>query len=102
MRTALTLLCCGFRSGLLRHDRGVEKTIAALDQVFQPLGEARRRSAIDDIVIKTDRQAQILPQSDVPIDENRLLTNAAHRHHKCWEGWRDAPTCPFPKHAHCR
>src|ERR1700682_4220720 len=56
MRTALTLLCCDFRSGLLRLDRGVGQTIAALDQIFEPLGEACCRSAIDDIMIKTDRQ----------------------------------------------
>jgi len=35
--SALALHGCGFRSGLLRLDRGVEKTIAAFDQFFQPL-----------------------------------------------------------------
>ncbi len=56
--SALALHGCGFRSGLPRLDRGVEKTIAAFDQFFQPLGEARCRGAVDHIVIKTDRQAQ--------------------------------------------
>src|SRR5512142_208775 len=93
-------LCCGFHSGQLRLDRGVEKTIAAFDQFFEPRSEASRRSTIDDIVIKTDRQAQIVPQSDVPINEYRLLTNAAHRNHQCWHGLRDAPTGALPKHAH--
>ena len=66
------------RSGLLRLNRGVGQTIAALNQFFQSLGEARRRDPVDDIVIKADRQAQRVPHSYVPINENRLLTNAAH------------------------
>ena len=78
---AMLALPGDFWSGaLLRRDHEVGQTIAALDQVFQLLGEACCRCAIDDIVIKTDRQTQIVPQSDVPIHDNRLLANTAHRH----------------------
>jgi len=80
----------------------LNESIPALDQFFQPLGEARCRSAIDDIVIKTDRHTQIFPYSYVPINDTRLLTDATQRNHECWGGWRDAPTCTFPKHANCR
>src|SRR6266581_6778586 len=90
-----------FRSGLLRLDRGVEETIAALDQVFQPLGEACCRSAIDHIVIKTDRQTQIVPDGDVPINDPRLLTNAAHRNPEGMGGESNSPSSPFPKHPDC-
>ena len=55
-RTMLALPGGLWSDGLLRLDRGVVETIVALNQVFQPLDEARRRSAIDNIVIKTDRQ----------------------------------------------
>src|SRR5260221_369681 len=89
--------------GLLQLDRGVEKTIAALNQFFQPLGEACCRSPIDHLVIKADRQTQIVPDGDVPINDPRLLANAAHRHPEgMGVGWRNAPATPFPKHAHCR
>jgi len=103
MRTTLALLCCLWSDGLPRLDRGVAQTIAALNQVFQPLGEACCRSAIEHLVIKTDRQTEIVPDSYVPVNDTRLLANAARRNRECvFGGWRDTPTCPFPKHAHCR
>jgi hypothetical protein len=58
------LVYIAFRSGLLRLDRGVGQALAALDQFFQPLGEACRRSAIDHIVIKADHQAQVFADGD--------------------------------------
>src|SRR5437764_10243346 len=39
-----------FRSGQLRLERGVEETIAALNQIFQPLDEACCRSAVDHLL----------------------------------------------------
>src|SRR5258708_31694732 len=75
MRTTLALLCCPWSEGLPRLDRGVAQTIAALDQVFQPLGEACCRSAIEHLVIKTDRQTEIVPDSYVPVNDTRLLAN---------------------------
>src|SRR5204862_87652 len=42
----------------IRLDRGVAQTIGAFDQFFQPLGETCRRSAIDRLVIKADRQTR--------------------------------------------
>ncbi len=81
--------------GLLRLDRGVEKTIAALNQFFQPLGEAGRRSAIDQGVIKADRQTEIVPDGDVPVNHPRLLANAAHRQEEC-PSQPLSQTCPLP------
>src|SRR6266700_3724038 len=102
-RPGATLAYIVFRSGQLRRDRGVEKTIAALNQFFQPLGETCRRSAVDDIVIKTDRQTQIVPDGDGPVHNTWFLRNAAHRHHECCRrGYRDAPARAVPKHAYCR
>src|SRR2546428_2614010 len=92
-----------FRSGLLRLDRGVAQTIATLNQFFQPLGEACCRSAVNNIVIKTERQAQIVPDGDGPVHHTWFLRNAAHRHHeRCRGGYRDAPARTVPKHAYCR
>src|SRR5436305_1498797 len=68
MQTALTLLVCPWSYGLLRLDRGVVETIAALNQVFQPLGETCRRSAIDHAVIEAQRHAEVFEESDVPVD----------------------------------
>ena len=42
-----------------------------------PLDEARCRSPVDHIMIKTDRQAQRVPHNDLPIHDTGLLTNAA-------------------------
>src|SRR2546423_13811782 len=82
-------------------DPRVVETIAALNQFFQPLGEAYCRSAIDRLVIKADRQAQIFADGDVPVNDPRLLTNAAHRHPEGMGGERNSPSSPFPKHPHC-
>src|SRR6266851_5106221 len=77
---ALALHRCLWSSGLPRLDRGVVETIAALNQFFQPLGEACCWSTVDRLVIKADRQTQIVPDGDVPVNDPRLLANAAHRH----------------------
>src|SRR5438105_10680548 len=60
MRITLALLCCSWSYDLLRLDSGVVETIAALNQVFQPLGEACCRSAVHHPTIKADR---LLPSS---------------------------------------
>src|SRR5438105_6700529 len=93
--------CRALRSGLLRLDRGVAQTIAAFDQFFQPLGETCCRSPVDRLVIKADRQTQIVPDGDVPVHDPRLLTNAAHRHPEGMGRERNSPSSPFPKHPHC-
>src|SRR6266702_121611 len=84
MRTTFALLCCPCSYGLLRRNRGVVETIPTLEQVFQLPGEACCRSAIDHIVIKTDRQTETAPESYVPINDTRLLANTALRIHECW------------------
>src|SRR6266852_9838845 len=101
MRTTLALLGCPYSYGLLRLLGGVAETIAALNQVFQPLGETCRGSAVDRLVIKADRQTQIFPDGDVPVNDPRLLANTAHRHPEGMGGERDAPSGPFPKHPRC-
>src|SRR5512135_1324294 len=78
----------------------VHQAIAALDQFFQALGEASRRSAIDQSVIKANRQAQVFPDSDLSVHDPRLLANATHCNSECWFGWRHAPAGTFPKHTH--
>src|SRR6266702_8789111 len=55
MRITLVLLCCPCSYDLLRLHCGVVETIAALNQVFQPLGEACCRSAVHHPTIKADR-----------------------------------------------
>ena len=101
-RTMLALPGCLWSSGLLRLDRGVVETIAALNQFLQPLSEACCWSAVDRLVIKADRQTQIFPDGDVPVNDPRLLANAAHRNPEGMGGERDSLSGPFPKHANCR
>src|SRR5262249_51454850 len=56
------------------------QAVAAFDQFFQPLGETCRLGAIDHVVIKADRQAQVFADGDLPVDHPRLFADAAHRH----------------------
>ena len=67
MRTTLALLGCPWSYSLLRLDRGVVETIAALNQVFQPLGEAGGRSTIDNCMIEAQRHAEIFANGYVPV-----------------------------------
>src|SRR6266536_4707590 len=102
-RGRVTLADSSFRSGQLRLDHGVAETIVALDQFFEPLGETCCRSAIDHVVIKTDRQTEIVSDSYLPVNDTWLLAYAAHCHHECCRGgYRDAPARTVLKHAHCR
>ena len=73
MRTTLALFCCSWSYGLLRLDRGVAQTIAALNQLFQPSREACCRCAIDNAVIKAQSHTEVFPQSDLPVNDTRLL-----------------------------
>src|SRR5262249_15543115 len=103
MRSALALLYCGFRLGLLHCFGGVRQTVAAFDQHFQPTREACCRCAVDDLVITTDRQAQVVPDRYLPVHDPWLLANPAYRHPERWRvAWRNTPPGPFAKHAHCR
>jgi len=34
----------------------------------------------------------------MPVHAPWFLANTTHYNSECWAGWRDAPTCPFPKH----
>src|SRR6266566_7866478 len=103
MRTTLALLGCPWSYSLLRLDRGVVETIAALNQVFQPLGEVCCRSTVDHLVIKTNRQTEIFPDGYVPVNDTLLHANTAHRNIECLgRAWRDAPSGTFPKHTNRR
>src|SRR6266487_129914 len=102
-RGRVTLADSSFRSGQLRLDHGVAETIVALDQFFEPLGETCCRSAIDHVVIKTDRQTEIVSDSYLPVNDAWLLAYAAHCHHECCRGgYRDTSARTVPKHAYCR
>src|SRR6266699_151751 len=99
----LALLCCSCSYGLSRLDSGVVETIAALNQFFQPLGEACCRSAVDHLMIKADRQTEIFPDSYAPVNDISFHANTAHRNIECLGGgWRDAPSGLFPKHTNRR
>src|SRR5260370_6120852 len=100
MRTTLALLGCPYSYGLLRVYSRVAKTIAALNQVFQLPCEACCRSAVDHLMIKADRQTEILPDDYAPVNDPRLLANAAHRNPEGMGGERNSPSSPFPKHPH--
>src|SRR6266699_3973438 len=103
MRTTLALLGCPYSYGLLRLHCGVAETIAALNQVFQPTCEACCRSAVDHLMIKADRQAEIFPDGYAPVNDTSFHTNAPHRNIECLGGgWRDAPSGPFSKHTNRR
>src|SRR6266568_5148255 len=77
MRITLALLCCPCSYDLLRLDRGVVETIAALNQVFQPLGKACCRSAVHHPTIKADR---LLPSSC----PSASLTDLSRRKFTVW------------------
>src|SRR5438034_3209780 len=102
MWTMLALFGCSWSDGLLRLDRGLVETIAALDQFFQPRDEACCRSAIDDIVIQTDSQTQVLADGDLPIHDAWLLGDAAQGEEEAMDGRGGyAPATSFAKHPHC-
>src|SRR5437763_9741535 len=103
MRTTLALFCCSRSYGLLQLDRGVAQTIAALNQLFQPPREARRRSAVDHLMVKANRQTEIFPGGDAPVNDLSFHANPAHRNIEgLGGGWRDAPAGPLPKHPNRR
>ena len=64
------------RADLLCSDLLGRQTKTSLNQVFQPCDEACGWSPIDDIMIQTDRQTQVLPDGDVPIHDAWLLADA--------------------------
>src|SRR6266849_3476893 len=102
MRTNLALLGCPSRDSLFRLDRGVVETIAALNQVFQPLGEACGRSTIDKCMIEAQRHAEIFANSYVSVYDARFLSDATEGDINSMVVDRDAPACTLPKHSYCR
>src|SRR6266480_4891574 len=100
--SSLALHGCGFRSGLLRLDRGVDQTVAAFDQFFQPLSETCCRSSIDQIMIEAQGQAEVVTDDDVPVDDAWILSDTTQGKIKGTLSERDAPTSTFAKHPHCR
>jgi hypothetical protein len=87
--------------GLPRLDCSVQKTIAALNQFFQLPGEACCRCAVDRLVIKAERQAQVFADGDLPINDPWLLAEAAYRYPEGVGGERNSPSSPFSKHPNC-
>src|SRR2546423_3629201 len=102
MRITLALLCCPWSYDLLRLDSGVVETVAALNQVFQPLDEPSGWRAVDNIMIEAQRYAEIFPDGYLSVRDAWFFTDAAKGDIECMVVDRDAPTGPFPKHPHCR
>src|SRR5438309_5354350 len=84
-----------FRSGVLRLDRGVEKTIAALNQFFQPLGETCCRGPVDGRVIETQGHAEIFADGYLPSNDAWLPSYTTQGNIKAMVVDRDALTGPF-------
>src|SRR6266536_3011230 len=82
--------------------RALAEAIPTLDQFFQALDEACSWRAINDVVINTHRQAQIVANLDAPVHDPRLLGNAAERNFKRMHPERDRPTAASPKHPNGR
>src|SRR5947209_14720589 len=77
----------------------IEQAEAAFNQVFQPLGEACCWSAVNNVMIQADRQAEIFSDGDVSIHDARLLNNAPQGELKRLACCRDRPAYTWPKHA---
>ena len=70
----MTMLSCW---PVLCYDPLVKQPKTALNQFFQPCDEACGWRAVDNIVIQTDGQTQVLADGDVPINHSWLLGDAA-------------------------
>src|SRR5579875_3846471 len=86
------------------HHAGLSLTeaIAALDQLFQALGKAGSRSAIEQIVIEAQCYTEVFTDSNVSINDPRLLSNPAQGEIKRVVVNGNAPARAFAKHPHRR
>jgi len=80
-------------------DFALNEAVAAFDQVFQPLGEASSRSAVDQIMIEAQGHAEVFADGYLPVDDTWLLREAAEGDVECTVFHWDSPTSIFPKHA---
>ncbi len=83
--------------------RLVKQPETALDQLLEPRDEACGWGPIDEIMIETDGQMQVLPGGNVPVHDAWFLADAAQGEEeamRCWGG--DAPAKPFAEHPHGR
>src|SRR5438874_7108523 len=80
--------------------RALAEAVATFDQVFQPLGEARCRSPVDDRVIETQGHAEIFADDYLPINDAWLRSYATQGNIKGMVVDRDAPACTFRSEEH--
>src|SRR2546423_7679003 len=74
----------------------------ALDQVSQPLDEARRRSAINKVMIHVQCQAQILAFRNLTAHHARFAGQPPDDQAEGPGGPRNPPPCAVPQPAHRR
>src|SRR5947199_3863353 len=82
--------------------RALAEAVATFDQLFQPLGEARCRSPVDDRVIETQRHAEIFADGYLPVNDAWLRSYATQGNIDGMVVDRDAPAAAFPEHPDCR
>jgi hypothetical protein len=68
--------------------------VAALDELYQSFNEARRRSAVYDIVVEGDRQVEQVARFNTLLDDGWLACDAAHNQEDGLPGRRQAPAPP--------
>lgn len=74
--------------------------VTTFDQFLKPLYEARRGSAIDNVVVDADRHAQVFTVYKLPVDEGRFFCDAAERDLQSVIGNGDAPAAAIAEHAY--
>ena len=65
-----------------------------LDQVCKALGKPCRRTAIDDVMVKTEGQAQVVLVYEASAHKNRPGLNPPNCYGKGMPGKRNPPTSP--------
>jgi hypothetical protein len=73
--------------------------VSALDELYESFHEPRRRSAIDNIVVKGHRQIEHVPRFDTPVDDCWLTTDPTHDQEDRLPGRRQAPAATATGHA---
>src|SRR6266487_6342731 len=91
------------RASLLCHDILVKQPKTALNQFLEPRDEACGWRPIDNIMIETDGQTQVLADSDLPVHDAWFRCDAAEGEHEAIGGVAGyAPANTFADHPHCR
>ena len=70
------------------------------DQFGKLLGKTRRRRAVDDVMVETERHIQVLPWDNAPVHHARLLGDAAHHHRPRVDSHAKPPAAVRAEHPH--